>query len=118
MIEGTQPEPINGEDALILYPNSRDSKVLEATPKIMEFYRELKQVRDRKDDLIKMEEHLKTKLKDKLGSAERIVCSGRNLVSWKSQTQNRLDTNAFKSAHPDLYKKHLTQTKTRRFICH
>ena len=118
MIEGKQPKVINGQDTLILYPNSDDGKVLEATPKIMELYGELKRVRDRKNDLIRMEEHLKTKLQDKLGSAERIVCSGRNLVSWKSQTQNRLDTNAFRSAHPDLYKKYLTQTKTRRFLCH
>lgn len=118
MIEGKQPPPTNGQDTLILYPNSHDGKVLEATPKIMSLYNELTQVRDRKDDLIRMEEHLKTKLKDKLGTAERIVCSGRNLVSWKSQSQNRLDTNAFKSAHPQLYKKYLTQTKTRRFLCH
>ena len=118
MIEGKQPEPINGEDTLILYPNSRDGKVLEATPNELHIYEELKEVRSRKEDFIKQEEHLKTKLKNKIGHHERIVAGGKSLVSWKSNTQNRLDTTAFKSAHPLLYKKYLTPTKTRRFLCH
>ncbi len=118
MIEGKQPEPINGEDTLILFPNSQDGIVLEATPLVMELYGELKQVRDRKDDLIRMEEHLKTKLQDKLGSAERIVLAGKTLVSWKSSVMSRLNTGEFRKAHPELYKKYLTKTKTRRFLCH
>ncbi len=118
MIKGKQPEPINGEDTLILYPNSHDGKVLEASPKELQIYEELKQVRSRKEDFIKQEEHLKIKLKNRLGHHERIVAGGKSLVSWKSNTQNRLDTTAFKSAHPLLYKKYLTQTKTRRFLCH
>lgn len=118
MIEGKQPEPMNGEDTLILYPNSHDGKVLEASPKELQIYNELKEVRSRKEDFIKQEEHLKTKLKNRLGHHERIVAGGKSLVSWKSNTQKRLDTTALKSAHPLLYKKYLTPTKTRRFLCH
>lgn len=118
MVGGKRPEPINGEDTFILYPNSHDGKVLEASPKELEIYQELKKVRSRKDDFIKQEEQLKTKLKNRIGHHERVVAGGKSLVSWKSTQQNRLDTTAFKSAHPQLFKKYLTQTKTRRFTVH
>lgn len=118
MIEGRQPEPMNGEDTLILYPNSHDGKVLEATPKMLKLYSDLKKVRAEKDEALRREEHLKTKLKKSLGHHERIVAGGKTMISWKSASQNRLDTTAFKSAHPELYKKYQTQIKTRRFLCH
>lgn len=118
MVEGERPLPINGEDALILYPDSLPEEVIEVTPAGYELYTELQQVRERKADLITQEDHLKTKLKEKLGKAERLVMGGRSLVSWKSQTQNRLDTAAFKEAHPELYKQFKKQTSTRRFTVH
>ncbi len=115
MLEGIRPMPINGEDALILYPESNPEQVLEITPAGYDLYNELQQVRQRKADLLEIEEHLKTKLKDKLGKAERMVLGGKTLISWKSQSQNRLDTNAFKTAHPELYQQFVKQTSTRRF---
>ncbi|MEQ9091410.1 MAG: YqaJ viral recombinase family protein [Balneola sp.] len=118
MVNGKRPEPINSEDTLILYPNSYDGKTVEATPAVYSLYTELKGIRERKADLEKMEEYLKVHIQDKLQSGERLVCGGKNLVSWKSSSQNRLDTKALKEAHPNLYKQHLKETKTRRFTVH
>lgn len=118
MIVGKQPEPINGEDMLILYPDHCDGKVIEASPSIYGQYSELKKVRERKAELEAKEEHLKTTLKAELGEAERLVCAGSTLLTWKSTSQNRLDTTSIRKAHPNLYKQHLKETKTRRFTVH
>lgn len=118
-MEGDQrPEPINGSDAILLHPDSTPDKVVEITPAGYALYTELQQVRDRKDDLIKQEEHLKTKLKDKLGKAERLVCGGKTLVSWKSQSSTRIDSKAIRREKPELFKQYSKITKTRRFLCH
>ncbi|MEX0723498.1 MAG: YqaJ viral recombinase family protein [Gracilimonas sp.] len=116
--DGRRPEPINGEDALLLYPESTPEQVVEITPAGYALYQELTQIRDRKADLIKAEEHLKTKLKDKLGKAERLVCGGKTLVSWTSQSSTRIDSKAIRREHPEFYKQYSQTIKTRRFLCH
>ncbi len=116
--EGRRPDPVNGEDALLLYPDSNPEQVVEITPAGYALYQELSQVRDRKADLIKMEEHLKTKLKEKLGKAERLVCAGKTLVSWTSHSSSRIDLKAIRRDHPEFYKQYSKTTKTRRFLCH
>lgn len=116
--EGRRPEPINGEDALILYPDSQPEEVVEITPAGYGLYQELTEIRDKKSNLIKAEEHLKTQLKTKLGHAERLVYGGKTLVSWKSQSTTRLDTTTIKREHPEFYKQYSKTTKTRRFLCH
>jgi len=116
--EGRRPEPANGDDVLLLYPDSTPEKVLEITPAGYKLYQELTDVRDRKTDLIVMEEALKTKLKEKLGKAERLVCGGKTIVSWKSQSSTRIDSKAIRREHPEFYKQYSKTTKTRRFLCH
>ncbi|MCR9131311.1 MAG: YqaJ viral recombinase family protein [bacterium] len=114
MIEGKQPNAINGEDALLLYGTS-DGSTIEATPEDYTLYKELIQVRNRKEELEEMEEHLKTKLKVRLAESESLVLAGNKLVSWKPSSQNRLNTGKFRKAHPELYRKYLNKTITRRF---
>lgn len=116
--EGRRPEPINGEDSLLLYPDSTPEEVVEITPAGYALYQKLIDVRDRKADLIKIEEDLKTKLKNKLGKAERLICGGKTLVSWKSQSSTRLDSTALRRERPELFKQYTQTTKTRRFLCH
>lgn len=116
--DGRRPKPINGEDALILYPDSTAEEVVEVTPAGYGLYQELTEVRDRKADLTKQEEHLKTKLKEKLGKSERLVCAGKTLVSWKTSSYNRLDSKRLKADHPDIYNQYTQTTNTRRFLCH
>ncbi len=115
IIADIPPEPTTDDDMLLLFPDSIEGKTLEATPKAYGYYTELKEVRDRISDLEKMEEHLRITLKQVLGDTEQLVCGGKKLISWKSSTQNRLDTTAFKKAHPELYKQFLNQITTRRF---
>lgn len=100
MIEGKRPEPQNEEDLLILYPDSSDGKVIEATRESFETYEELIRLRDRKSDLEKREEYLKNQLKEELKDAERLVLGGRTIVSWKSTSSQRLDTTKLREEQP------------------
>ncbi len=118
MIGGKRPEPINGEDCLILYPDSSYGTNKEATPGDYALYNELLQIRERKEDVENMEEYLKTKLKERIGESEMLSCGGKPLIKWKSTSQNRLDTTAIRKAHPELCKSFTNQTKTRRLTVH
>ncbi len=118
IINDIRPEPINGEDCLILYPDSEDGTTKEVTPAQYELYSELLEIRDRKEQIEKSEEYLKTLLKEVLGESEQLVCAGKPLIKWKSTSQNRLDTTAIRKAHPELCKSFIKQTSTRRFTVH
>jgi putative phage-type endonuclease len=118
MIGGKRPEPINGEDCLILYPDSTDGAIKEVTPAQYKLYNELVEIRERKEELEQSEEYLKTLLKKAIGESEVLSCSGKPLIKWKSTSQNRLDTTAIRKAHPELCKPFIKQTQTRRFTVH
>lgn len=115
MIGGKRPDPINGEDALLLYPESGSHLTSEASPKDYELYQELKSIRQRKTDLEKMEESLATKLKCSMEEAERLVLSGRTLISWKTVESKRFDSTTFREEHPELYRNFRKTTQTRPF---
>lgn len=53
-------------------------------------------------------------LKEMLGDHE-IGTAGNRVVTWKSVTQERLDTKTLKAEHPTLFKKYASQTSYRRF---
>ena len=53
-------------------------------------------------------------LKEMLGDHE-IGTTGNRVVTWKSVTQERLDTKTLKAEHPTLFKKYASQTSYRRF---
>lgn len=118
MVGGKRPEPINGEDCLILYPDSTEGLVKEVTPAQYQLYNELLEIRERREELEQSEEYLKTLLKQAIGESEVLACSGKPLIKWKSTSQNRLDTSAIRKAHPELCKSFTKQTSTRRFTVH
>jgi putative phage-type endonuclease len=115
MIQGVKPNPINEEDLLILYPDSSDGKVVEASKGAQKLYQQLKQVREKKSELKEQETELKNLLKEELGEAERLVYGGRTLVSWKSYSRQRLDSTKLREEKPDIYANYLTESSYRRF---
>jgi predicted phage-related endonuclease len=115
MIGGKRPDPINEEDLLILYPDSSDGKVVEASKGAQKLYRQLKQVREKKSELKEQETELKNLLKEELGEAERLVYGGRTLVSWKSYSRQRLDSKKLQQEKPDVYADYQTESSYRRF---
>lgn len=115
MINGKRPEPQNEEDTLLLWPNSSDGKVIETTPRDFAIYEELKQVREQKSKLKEKETELKNELKASLGDAERLVCRGDTLVSWKTHSRRSLDRTRLREEKPEVYADFLKETSYRRF---
>ena len=110
------PDPINNEDMMLLFPDASDGSVVEASPDSYAYYDELKRVRDKISDLELEKEILEVMIKQEIGTAERLVLAGRDLITWRNQTTNRLDTTELKQRYPALCKKFIKQTKTRRFV--
>lgn len=54
------------------------------------------------------------KLKEMLGEHE-VGTVGNRIISWKSMSQERLDSKTFKAEHPKLFKKYANPTSYRRF---
>ena len=53
-------------------------------------------------------------LKEMLGDNE-VGTAGERIITWKSVTQERLDSKTLKAEHPALYKKYANKTSYRRF---
>ena len=115
IIQDIAPEPVNNEDLLLLYPDAADGSVVEASAEDKTYYEELIKVRQKMNDLQFEKDLLEAFLKNSIGDAERLVAGGRDLITWKNQTANRLDTKALKQRYPALCKKFVKQTKPRRF---
>ena len=115
MVAGKRPAPQNGEDLLLLYPESTAGKVVEARPKDFDIYRRLTEVREKKSELKARETTLKNKLKETLGDAERLVCRGKTLVSWKTYERSRLDSTKLREQKPEIYENYRTSSSYRRF---
>lgn len=115
MVEDIRPDPINGEDALLLYPDAADGTVVEASAEDQAYYEELVKVRQKMNDLQFEKDLLEAFLKNSIGEGERLVAGGRDLLTWKNQEANRLDSKALKQRYPALCRKFMKNTKTRRF---
>jgi len=110
------PDPVNNEDMMLLFPDANDGSVAEASKEAQAYHSELVRVRSKISDLEFEKEVLEVFLKQEIGTAERLVTSGTNLITWKNQTTNRLDTKALKQRYPALCKTFIKQTSTRRFV--
>ena len=109
------PKPVNNEDVMILYPDAKDDSVVEASAEDQAYFDELVKVRQKINSLQFEKDLLEAFLKNSIGDNERLVAGGKDLITWKNQTTNRLDTKKLKQRYPALCKKFQKQTKTRRF---
>ena len=117
-IVNSTPPPIDGSDASAKFladrfPESTSSHIVlpsSAEALIKEYdeaCEQLSQVTERKQKA----ENL---LKDMLGDNE-IGTSGNRIISWKSVSQERLDTKALKAKHPDIFKEYANRISFRKF---
>ena len=60
------------------------------------------------------QQEAENKLKQMLGEHE-IGTAGNRIVTWKSISQERLDSKTLKAEHPTLYQKYTNKTSYRRF---
>ena len=115
VVQDQPPEPVNTDDTLLLYPESHDSVVTEASEHVLAQLHNLRKIKDRKKELDQQEEALKTTIQEYMGSAEKLVYGGQTLATWKNQQSVRLDSRKLKQEQPDIYQKFSQTNHTRRF---
>lgn len=115
MIQGKRPTPQNEEDLLILYPDSSDGKVVEASQSTRQLHQQLKQIRGEKSELKDKETELKNQIKEQLGDGERLVYGGQTLVTWKFYSRQRLDSTKLREEQSEVYANYQTESSYRRF---
>ena len=118
-VQDRTPPPLDGSDASKKFlserfPSSRPLSHIalpDTAAALLEQYdeacEELEAVTERKQKA----ENL---LKEMMGDNE-IGTTGDRIVTWKSVSQERLDSKTLKAEHPALYKKYANQTSYRRF---
>lgn len=66
------------------------------------------------EEITEQKQKAENKLKELLGENEVGTAEGR-IITWKSVTQERLDSRTLKAEHPALYQKYINKTSYRRF---
>jgi len=113
---GIEP-PTESRDISIKYAKS-NGKSIEISPVIKCKYQQLLIVEAERKELEKEEKELKDEMKLYLENNDTLTDDGKILLTWKSsKSTNKLDTNALKEAHPDIYKKFTKEVEgSRRFL--
>ncbi len=117
-VKNDTPPPLDGSDAsakFIAEKFSESTKTQidlpdEAAELILEYNAACKKL----NEITEEKQLAENLLKRMLGENE-VGVIGKNVVSWKSVSQERLDSKTLKSEHPQLYKKYANTTTYRRF---
>lgn len=113
-----EPEITTVDDVLVKYARHTDGKIIQASPEIMNAYRDLKVVRDEIAEMEEKKEELEAKIKLAFGDAEAIAYGPQTLVTWKAAKDSpKFDSKSFKTDYPDLYNQYAPiQAGSRRFV--
>lgn len=109
-----EPDPIRFDDIKALFPLD-NGQAVEATPEIAAKVERLRSVKAQITNLEASEEILKFEIAEAISPHSILKFEGVELMSWKGQNDTRLNTEAFKAAHPDLFAK-FSRTKVIRVL--
>ena len=117
-IQKDTPPPLDGSEASAKFLAERFSECTGAKIELPESAAELLTEYDNACEELEIITERKQKaenlLKEMLGNNE-IGTSGERVITWKSISQERLDTKTLKAEHHTLYKKYVNKTSYRRF---
>lgn len=118
-VKNGTPPPIDGSEACAKYlaekySNSTSNVAVELPFEAEKLLKDYNAACEKLSTITEEKQLAENKLKQLLGSNE-IGTVGKNIVSWKSVSQEHLDTKTLKSEHPTLYKKYANTTTYRRF---
>lgn len=108
----TPPEPINIEDVLKLYGKS-NGKAVEAQGELAIDYGEYARIAGEIKELQKQQDALKTKLAIAMKDNEILTLDGKKVLTYKTQTSKRFDSDSFREDHLDDYYDYLKESSTR-----
>lgn len=108
------PDPTTIDDCLHRWARHTDGKVIDADQSLIELITEYKEMKAALKDGEAEADALKLEIVKRIEDAECVVIDGsKKLLSYKSQSSSRLDSKAFKAAHPDLAEQFTKTSATR-----
>ena len=112
------PEPINTQDAAILFPKEVQDLSIQASDAILQSIQDYKQVSAKSQVLSDECERLKLEILNFMGHAEKLTHGSKTLATWKcAKASNRIDTKALALDHPDIASAYTkTVFGSRRFL--
>jgi len=117
-VKNDTPPPLNGSDASAKFLAEKFSEStktqIELPEEAAKLIREYNIACEKLTEIIEEKQLAENLLKRMLGENE-VGVIGTNVVSWKSVSQERLDSKTLKSEHPTLYRKYSNTTTYRRF---
>ncbi len=117
-VKNDTPPPLDGSDASAKFLAEKFSEStktqIDLPNEAAELIREYNVACKKLNEITEEKQLAENLLKRMLGENE-VGVIGKNVVSWKSISQERLDSKTLKSEHPQLYKKYANTTTYRRF---
>ena len=108
----TPPEPINIEDVLKLYGRS-NGKAIEAKGDLAINYGEYARLNGEIKELKKQQDAVKAKIAIDMKDNEILTLDGKKVLTYKTQTSKRFDSDSFKQEHLNDYFDYLKESSTR-----
>lgn len=108
----TPPEPINIEDVLKLYGKS-NGKAIEAQGDLAINYGEYARLNGEIKELKKQQDAVKAKIAIDMKDNEILTLDGKKVLTYKTQTSKRFDSDSFKQEHLNDYFDYLKESTTR-----
>lgn len=118
-VQNMTPPPLDGSDASAqflstCFPSSVNNSRIELPAFAEELLNRYDEACEQLEAATERKQEAENKLKQMLGENE-AGTAGNRLVTWKSVTQERLDSKTLKAEHPALYQKYSNKTSYRRF---
>ena len=118
-VQSMTPPPMDGSDASARFlserfPNSRPKSHITLPASADELLLRYDEACEQLEAATEQKQEAENKLKQMLGENE-VGTAGNRIITWKSVSQERLDSRTLKAEHPTIYNRYSTKTSYRRF---
>lgn len=118
-VEDLTPPPLDGSDASTKFlseqfPSSVPQSRIDLPTNAADLLQQYDTACEQLEAATEQKQQAENLLKQMLGDNE-VGAAGERIITWKTVTQERLDTKTLKSEHPALYQKYANKTSYRRF---
>ena len=113
IIGDAQPEPSNGDDVISLYPTS-EYGVIKIGKSAYDAFEACKEYKRQAKELSSKLEALEEQIKAYFDERDTLEFEGTTIATYKTVSTTRFNPKAFAEAYPELYKKFVVTTTTRR----
>lgn len=118
-VQNDTPPPLDGSDASAKFlaerfPNSKPKSRIILPDAAADLLAQYDEACEQLEIITGQKQQAENLLKEMLGDNE-VGTAGDRVITWKSISQERLDSKSLKAEHPALYKKYANKTSYRRF---